>query len=66
LRTVASTTFKAFGSTIGNDAGVNLFHEFGPGIRQMVKGRTPKFVSGIEERITHDHTRRDVVYTPAR
>ena len=61
-----STTFKAFGSTIGSDAGVNLLHEFGPGIRQMVKSRTPKFVSRIEERITHDQTPRDVVYTPAR
>jgi hypothetical protein len=61
-----STTFKAFGSTIGSDAGANLFHEFGPGIRQMVKGHTPKFVSRIEERITHDQTPRDVVYTPAR
>jgi hypothetical protein len=61
-----STTFKAYGSTIGSDAGVNLLHEFGPGIRQMVKSRTPKFVSRIEERITHDQTPRDVVYTPAR
>ena len=61
-----STTFKAFGSTIGSDAGVNLFHEFGPGIRQMVKSRTPKFVSRIEERIIHDQTPRDVGYTPAR
>ncbi len=25
----ASTTFKAFGSTIGSDAGANLFHELG-------------------------------------
>jgi hypothetical protein len=47
-------TFKTFGSTIGSDAGINLLHEFGPGIRQMVKGRTPKFVSRIEERITND------------
>jgi hypothetical protein len=62
----ASTTFKAFGSTIGSDAGANLFHEFGPGIRQMVKSHTPKFVSRIEGRITHDQTPRDVVYTPAR
>jgi hypothetical protein len=61
-----STTFKAFGSTIGSDAGVNLFHEFGPGIRQMVKDRTPKFVSRIEERFTRDQTPRDVLYTPAR
>ena len=52
----ASTTFSNFGSTIGSDAGINLFHEFRPGIRQMVKGHVPKFVSRIEERITNDQT----------
>lgn len=61
-----SATFKTFGSMIGSDAGINLLHEFGPGIRQMVKGRAPKFVSRIEERITNDQTRRDVVTTPER
>jgi len=40
-----SATFKTFGSTIGSDVGINLFHEFGPDIRQMVKGHTPRFVS---------------------
>jgi hypothetical protein len=54
-----SGTFKTLGSTIGSDAGINLFHEFGPGIREVVKGHTPKFVSRIEERITHDPTPRD-------
>ena len=49
-----SETFNNFGSTIGSDAGINLFHEFGPGIRQMVKGYTPEFVSKIKESITHD------------
>jgi hypothetical protein len=52
-----SETFNNFGSTIGGDAGMNVFHEFGPGIRQMVKGFTPKFVSRIAERITQDQTR---------
>lgn len=56
-----SATFKTLGSTIGSDAGINLLHEFGPGIRQMVKGHTPKFVPRIEERITNE-----VVPTPAR
>lgn len=50
----ASETFNNFGSTIGGDAGINVFHEFRPGIRQMVKGLTPKFASRIEERITHN------------
>ena len=53
-----SATFSNFGSTMGSDAGMNVFHEFGPGIRQMLQGHTPKFVSRIEARITHDHTPR--------
>ena len=60
-----SATFNNFGSTIGSDAGMNVFHEFGPGIRQMVKGHTPKFVFRIEEHITHDQTPRDVATTIA-
>lgn len=59
-----SATFTNFGSTIGSDAGMNVFHEFGPGIRQMVKGHAPKFVSRIEERITNDQTLRKVVSAP--
>ena len=47
-----SATFSSFGSTVGSDAGMNVFHEFGPGIRQIVKGHSPKFVSTIEERFT--------------
>ncbi|MGA9390435.1 MAG: hypothetical protein WBV69_08315, partial [Candidatus Sulfotelmatobacter sp.] len=45
--------FSDFGSTVGNDAGMNLWREFGPSIRQLVEGHTPKFVSKIEERISH-------------
>ena len=40
-----------FGSTIGNDAGMNLFHEFRPGIEQLMRSHTPRFVSRMEERI---------------
>ena len=47
-----SATFNTFGSTIGSDAGINVLHEFGPGIRQILKGHAPKFVSAIGERIT--------------
>jgi hypothetical protein len=39
-----------FGSTVGNDAGMNLFHEFRPGIEQLMKSHAPRFVSRIEER----------------
>jgi len=53
-RRSASEPFSDFGSNIGNDAGMNLLHEFGPGIQQLVKGHAPKFVSKIEERITHN------------
>jgi hypothetical protein len=49
-----SETFNNFGSTIGGDAGINVFHEFRPGIQQMMKGLTPKFLSRIEGRITHN------------
>jgi hypothetical protein len=56
----ASSTFKTLGSTIGSDAGISLFHEFRPEIRQMVKGHTPKFVSRIKESITPDQISRDV------
>jgi len=62
----SSATFNNFGSAIGSDAGMNLFHEFGPGIRQMVKGHTPKFASRIGERITNQQIPRKVVSTPAR
>jgi len=61
-----SETFNDFGSTIGGDAGINLLHEFAPGIRQMVRGFTPKFVSRIEGRISHDRTRIGVASIPAR
>ncbi|MGA8616920.1 MAG: hypothetical protein WB660_00155 [Candidatus Sulfotelmatobacter sp.] len=46
-----SAPFSDFGSRIGNDAGMNLWHEFRPGLQQLVKSHTPKFVSQIEERI---------------
>jgi hypothetical protein len=49
-RTV-SQPFGDVGSTIGNDAGMNLFHEFEPGIRALVQSHTPRFVTRIENRI---------------
>ena len=39
-----------FGSTVGNDAGMNLLHEFGPGIKQKVAGHLP----GAVARIAHN------------
>jgi hypothetical protein len=61
-----STTFNDFGSTIGSDAGINVFHEFEPGIRLIVQGHTPKFVSKIGARIIPDHTRWNGLSIPAR
>jgi hypothetical protein len=63
-RRSTSATFGTFGSTIGSDAGINLLHEFGPGIRKMVMGHAPKFVSRIEEHITNDQPSSDVITTP--
>lgn len=45
-----SQPFGDVGSTIGNDAGMNLFHEFEPGIRSLVQNHTPRFVTRIENR----------------
>ena len=39
--------FSDFGSTIGNDAGMNLLHEFQPGLMELVKSHEPKFVSSV-------------------
>ena len=60
-----SATVNNFGSTMGSDVGLNLYNEFRPGIRQMVKGYTPKFVSRIGAAITNDPPR-TVVPTPAK
>jgi len=54
VRSSPASTFNNFGSTIGSDAGMNVLHEFAPGIRQMLLTHAPGFVSRIEERISHD------------
>jgi hypothetical protein len=41
--------FSDFGSTIGNDVGMNVVHEFEPGIEQLLKNHTPKFVTAMAE-----------------
>ena len=42
-----------FGSTIGNDVGMNVLHEFEPGIEKLLKNHTPKFVTALEEHSRH-------------
>ncbi len=39
-----------FGSTVGSDAGMNLWNEFGPGIEHLAKNHVPSFFSKIGER----------------
>ena len=46
-----------FGSTVGNDAGMNLLHEFAPGIRQKVAGHLPEVVSRIEQHLARPNPR---------
>jgi hypothetical protein len=41
-----------FGVSIGSNAGINVFHEFAPAIRQKTRSITPKFVYRLEERFT--------------
>jgi hypothetical protein len=51
-RRSATDPISAFGSTVGNDAGMNLLHEFQPGIQHLVISHAPKFVvKMIGERI---------------
>jgi hypothetical protein len=45
--------FGDFGSTVGNEAGMNLWREFRPGIEKLMKGHTPRFVSKLKEHIDH-------------
>lgn len=53
-RRSVSEPFSNFGSTVGNDAGMNLWHEFRPGIEQLMRSHAPKFVARIEERVGHN------------
>jgi hypothetical protein len=48
-----SEPFSDFASTVGNDTGMNVLHEFEPGIKQILASHTPRFVAGIEERLLH-------------
>ena len=61
-----SAPLSDFGSTIGNDAGMNLLHEFGPQLRQIVTAHTPVFVSKIEDRITRSLMSKGAMPSPDR
>lgn len=47
-RRSATQPITDFGSTVGSDAGMSVFHEFEPGILQLVKSHEPRFVSKIQ------------------
>jgi hypothetical protein len=55
-----------FGSTIGNDAGMNLLHEFGPGLRQAMTSHLPQFVFRIQERVNPEPSTRPGSFHPSR
>jgi hypothetical protein len=48
-----SAPFSDFGSTVGNDAGMNVLHAVGPQLEQLMKSHAPRFVSRIEQSIEH-------------
>ncbi len=60
-RQSGSETFANFGSTIGSDAGMNIFREFWPGIHRKLEGRTPRFVQKIQKAVHPDN---GPVFTP--
>jgi hypothetical protein len=62
----ASAPIGDFGSTVGNDAGMNLLHEFGPGLREAVTGHLPSFVFKIEQRVTGERNPRPATLNRAR
>jgi hypothetical protein len=56
-----SAPLSDFGSTVGNDAGMNLLREFGPGIRQVLTSHMPGFGIRMQE-----HANREPIPRPAR
>lgn len=48
----ASTPFNNFGSILGSDVGLNVFHEFEADIRQMITAHTPRVLSKVEGHIS--------------
>jgi hypothetical protein len=52
-----SDPFSNFGSTIGNDVGMNVLHEFEPGLEKLLKNHAPKFVTAKEKHSRHKYER---------
>ena len=51
-RRSATNPASDFGSTVGNDAGMNVWHEVGPSVQQLMKSHTPRFVSKVVARVS--------------
>jgi len=66
VRSSASAPLGDFGSTVGNDAGMNLLHEFGPGMRDAVTGHMPSFVFRIQRRIVKEVNPQQAALKPGR
>lgn len=49
--------FSDFGTTIGDDVGMNVLHEFEPGIGRLLKNRAPKLVMAMETHRGRAHQR---------
>jgi hypothetical protein len=62
----ASATFGDFGSTVGGDAGKNIFHQFWPRIHQMLGAHSSKVSTRINERPARDPMPATLASTSAR
>jgi hypothetical protein len=55
-----SMTISNFGSTIGGDTGVNFFHEFAPGIRQMIRGHPKRGLGAASSNTSYQKPREPI------
>ena len=55
-----------FGVSIGSNAGINVYHEFEPAIRQKARALTPKFIYRLGERFSGGQAPRDSLSIPGR
>ncbi len=61
-----SATVGNFGSTLGDDAGRNIFHEFWPHLHQLLGGHSPQVLQRVEKRIAGNPMPAALLSTPAR
>jgi hypothetical protein len=61
-----SGTFGNFGSTVGGDAGMNIFHQFWPRVQQILRGHSLKVLQKGAERTGTEPMPTTLVLTSAR